>query len=265
MRVHTKRTAVFTVCLLVYLMGVVTVDTGIKAMECCDKQDFDLILMDINMAGMDGYQTTKILKDPKGRNSRVPVIALTASADNHTLEKCRNTGMVDLITKPVNRMTLLKIVDKWLKHPSGVLLSLPDQEPLAEENSPVFSFDTTSDGVSTPICREQALEEFDGDRVLLDTVIQQFMDQLERQIDKIKGAMDHKNFGIIYCQSHAIKGGAGNLRAIPLAAAAGALENSSAEKNHSKCKLAFQCLCKEARRLKLYLHQREGHIENSDC
>ena len=245
--------------------GVVTVDTGIKAIECCDHQTFDLILMDINMAGMDGYQTTKILKDPKGRNSGVPVIALTASADNHTMEKCRNTGMVDLITKPVNRMTLLKIVDKWLNHSSDHLLSSPEQEPPAEEHIPVSFFDTMADTVSIPICREQALKEFDGDRVLLDTVIQQFMDQLERQIDTIEGAMDHKNFGIIYSQSHAIKGGAGNLRALPLAEAAGALEKRSAEKDHRKCKLAFQCLCKEARRLKLYLYQREGHIENSDC
>ncbi len=246
--------------------GVVTVDTGIKAIEYCDKQAFDLILMDINMAGMDGYQTTQILKNSGGGNSRVPVIAMTASADNHTLEKCRNLGMADLITKPVNRVALLKIVDKWLKHPTDVLLSLPEQAPLEDENTPASPCDIINDALPMPpIDREQALEEFDGDHELLDTVIQQFMDQLERQIDEIKGAMDNKNFAILHSQSHAIKGGAGNLSAFPLAEAAGLLEKASSEKKGTQCELAFQCLCREARHLKLYLYQREGHIENSDC
>jgi len=241
--------------------GVVTVDTGIKAIEFCDKQSFDLILMDINMAGMDGYQTTQTLKNGKGRNCRVPVIAMTASADNHTLEQCRKTGMVDLIVKPVNRKNLLKTVDKWLGHPPGVSLSLPEDPPWAGNNISAFHCDAMND----PICRVQVLEEFGGDQALLDTVIQQFMDVLQPQIDKIQEAMDNNNFNVIQSLSHAIKGGAGNLTAYPLARAAETLEKGSAQKNGGQCKPAFQCLCTEARRLKSYLHKRAYHVENSDC
>ena len=108
---------------------VVTAESGMEAITRYQKQDFDLILMDINMAGMDGCQTTRCLingsekenRDTCGRNGQPPIIAMTATADNQTLEKCRHAGMVDVITKPVKRSQILDMVDKWLHASPGPL------------------------------------------------------------------------------------------------------------------------------------------------
>ena len=225
--------------------NVVTVDSGIQAMKCCEKQFFDLILMDINMAGMDGYKTTQLLIKGNGWTRQVPIIAMTASADIQTKERCRKAGMVDLITKPVKRFQLLEMVEKWLQ-------KLPQPDP--------------GHGIiSDPICLEQALGEFDGDHDLLDNVVRQFVLNLEVQINTITTAMDNNEFEQIRFQAHAIKGGAGNLTAYSLAKAAEKLEKAGVEKNKLECKKAFECLYKEGRRLKNYLDQGEGYIENSDC
>ncbi len=251
---------------------VVTADSGIKAIEWCEKQKFDLILMDINMAGMDGYKTTQILVN--GNECNVPIIAMTASADNQTRERCRKAGMVDLITKPVKRFDLLEMVEKWLACPPTSSLpplesALPVDNVFPECLTDLHCHHSTDlhqeDDISLPIYWDEALAEFEGDQELLEAVAQEFLEHLELQIDSISEAMDTDAFETIRFEAHTIKGGAGNLTAHPLARAAQAMEEAGISKKSDQCRQAFQYLCSEAGRLKSHLHQREWYIENFDC
>ncbi len=97
-------------------MEVVTANNGEEALEVIRKQDFDIVLMDIQMPVMDGYQATMEIRkmdDPRKRD--VPIIALTASAFLTEREKARLFGMNDHVGKPFSPDELLEKIARLLK------------------------------------------------------------------------------------------------------------------------------------------------------
>lgn len=96
---------------------VITVDNGEKAIKVLEKEDYDIVLMDCQMPVMDGFQTTKKIRDPTSgvRNHNVPVIAFTANVTSVDRDKCLDSGMDDFLSKPVIPEKLDKTLSKWLK------------------------------------------------------------------------------------------------------------------------------------------------------
>jgi CheY-like chemotaxis protein len=84
---------------------------GIKALE--NTPDVDLVLMDIMMPEMDGYETMRTIRKIK-KFAKLPIIALTAKAMHDDREKCIEAGASDYITKPVNTDQLLSLMRVWL-------------------------------------------------------------------------------------------------------------------------------------------------------
>lgn len=82
---------------------------GRSALDWIDRKDFDLVLLDIMMPGMDGYEVFKILKSTKGKQE-IPVIFLTAIVDAESIVKAFDLGAVDYISKPFNQKELLSRV-----------------------------------------------------------------------------------------------------------------------------------------------------------
>ncbi len=97
-------------------MSVASATTGQEAINRLETQaDLEIVLMDIMMPQMDGYETMqRIRKD--ARYHRLPIIALTAKAMKGDREKCLEAGASDYIAKPVNTNQLLSLVRMWL-HP----------------------------------------------------------------------------------------------------------------------------------------------------
>ncbi len=87
--------------------------SGQQALDICKTQDFDLILLDIMMPGMDGYEVCKRLKKNPS-TSEIPIIFLTAKADMDSIIKGFDVGGQDYITKPFNAAELLARVDNHL-------------------------------------------------------------------------------------------------------------------------------------------------------
>ncbi|MBW8687454.1 response regulator [Chitinophaga rhizophila] len=86
---------------------------GIEAIRICRAQLPDLILMDIQMPLMNGYEATASIREIKGAQ-RIPIIALTAGNLKGEREKCINAGMNDFIAKPLIQEKLLELFRKWL-------------------------------------------------------------------------------------------------------------------------------------------------------
>jgi len=91
-----------------------TAENGEVAFEKFKNTHFDLILMDIQMPVMDGFETTKAIRQWANEKSQVPIIALTANATQRDIDKCLAIGMNDCLTKPFTQEDLLKIFDKFL-------------------------------------------------------------------------------------------------------------------------------------------------------
>jgi len=79
-----------------------------------ENPDTDLILMDVMMPVMDGYETTRTIRKMAGRISKLPVIALTAKAMKNDRAKCLESGANDYMSKPVDIDKLLSMLRVWL-------------------------------------------------------------------------------------------------------------------------------------------------------
>jgi PAS domain S-box-containing protein len=90
---------------------------GEAALQALAAEDFDAVLMDCQMPGMDGYRATaelRLREHAEGGDHRVPVIAMTASAMKGDIERCLAAGMDDYISKPMRPGVLLETLRRWL-------------------------------------------------------------------------------------------------------------------------------------------------------
>jgi len=91
---------------------VVTATNGVEALSLVEERPFDVILMDIQMPEMDGFEVTKCIRQRENLVGRVPIIALTANAMKEDRERCLASGMDDYISKPFAHDQLLTVIRK---------------------------------------------------------------------------------------------------------------------------------------------------------
>ncbi|WP_305044152.1 ATP-binding protein [Geoalkalibacter sp.] len=84
---------------------------GLQALAALDKESFDLILMDCQMPGMDGFEVTRRLR---GAGNRTPIVALTANLQRSFRDTCLHAGMNDFLGKPFRQAELLAVLERWL-------------------------------------------------------------------------------------------------------------------------------------------------------
>jgi CheY-like chemotaxis protein len=89
------------------------VEDGAAAIEAVKAGDYDLVLMDVQMPGVDGLEATRRIRRLPIARAGVPVIAITANAMAGDDQRCLAAGMNDYITKPIDRARLLSTVSKW--------------------------------------------------------------------------------------------------------------------------------------------------------
>ena len=95
-------------------MNVLTATTGNEAIAKLESNpDVAIVLMDIMMPGMDGYETTRQIRS-KEEYRRLPIVALTAKAMKGDREKCLEAGASDYIAKPVDTDQLISVLKLWV-------------------------------------------------------------------------------------------------------------------------------------------------------
>jgi two-component system sensor histidine kinase/response regulator len=192
---------------------------GEDAVKKFENSSFDLILMDIQMPVMDGYQATKLIREMEAADQKIPIIAMTAHAIQGYRAQCLKAGMDDYITKPLKKEVLLSTVSKWL------------QGRKAEAGSENLYMPTPGSSKKKSKAKildlQTALEEFGNDKRFFYEVLDEFIETVERQLRSIKAAIEKKNYKLVIKQAHSIKGGAANIRAQNLSDAASKLEQHS--------------------------------------
>ncbi|KAA3614049.1 MAG: response regulator [Calditrichaeota bacterium] len=105
------------------------VANGYEAVTAYQENNYDLIFMDCQMPEMDGYEATAAIRDLESNdnNDPIPIIALTAQTLKGDREACIAAGMQDYLSKPVNKESLLQMVDKWVRFREKSLLFQTDE------------------------------------------------------------------------------------------------------------------------------------------
>ncbi len=197
---------------------------GREALDLCEAETFHLILMDLHMPVMDGYEATRQIRSGNTANADLPILAMTANASPQDREGILAAGMNEVITKPIRRSNFLAVVDRFCtKCPKAK--SAPGENVTAEpDNINTPQSPTVLMEGPEPIDYLQAVSEFANDKALLNRLLDQFLEKLGQQIPLIRAAADSEDLEIIRNEAHKIKGGAANIVAEPLAAAALHLE-----------------------------------------
>jgi CheY-like chemotaxis protein/HPt (histidine-containing phosphotransfer) domain-containing protein len=194
-------------------------ENGQQAMEAFEHTRYDLILMDIQMPILNGFDATgkiRALESAQGRKRRTPIIALTANAMKGDEKKCLDAGMDGYLIKPVHRHQLIKTADHWI----GPGQDGPKNQPMAKPDPPTVAGEDDDAGIMDVAT---AVEEF-GDAETVKKVADQLIEQVTNQLEVIRKFISAENREGIRKEAHAIKGGAATMEAAALSAAAARLE-----------------------------------------
>ena len=219
------------------------------------KDVYDLVLMDIQMPEMDGYEATRLIRrfeksrsgvSVKGASTKkeIPIIAVSARATKDEKNRCLESGMNDYITKPMKRDDLLEIVDKWVHTP----LSPNDGNAQSPANA-------GNQMAMAPMDYDLTLDEFQGDEKFLNEVLEDFIEAVKPQIQGMRRALADGDMKIIREEAHSIKGGAVNLNADNLAEIAARLEDPSSSAQGQKSVELIEVLEKELHSLEEFYRQ----------
>ncbi|MBW2609114.1 MAG: response regulator [Deltaproteobacteria bacterium] len=240
---------------------------GQEAVDAYSQKTYDLVLMDIQMPVMGGFEATEKIREmetahsskltaqrqknneQQPSSSRVPIIAMTAHAMKGYRERCLETGMDDYISKPLKRKGLLAMVEKWIRaqgvrgNDEGKRIKVKGEDSLIKvQEGPPMNF-------------EMMLEEFRGDKETLVEILEDFLEDVRGQLGNMRQALADKDAEAIRKQAHAIKGGAANMSAEALSGTAHELEKvgkAGALENGTK---VFERLEKEFHRLEAFVKE----------
>lgn len=94
-------------------------NNGQEALAKTAETDYELILMDVLMPVMDGYDTTRELRRREGGTRHIPIVAMTAIAQQADRDRCLEAGMDDYIAKPFTPADLAAVLARWLPPPGN--------------------------------------------------------------------------------------------------------------------------------------------------
>ncbi len=179
---------------------VTPVSTGRDAVAAATSRPFDLILMDVQMPGMDGFEATAAIRAHElGTGRRTPIVALTAHTTASDRDRCLAAGMDAFVAKPLRPVTLLAAIATLV--PRGAAAS-PSGVAVRSSASPRADADECVDLASL-------LDAFGRDRQLVDETVAVFLADLPAQHAALTAAVAAGEAGAIARAAHSLKGAVG--------------------------------------------------------
>jgi CheY-like chemotaxis protein len=171
---------------------VTVANNGQQALEALEAGDFDLILMDVQMPTMDGFEATRIIRQREADTGQhIPIIAMTAHALKGDRERCLAAGMDEYIAKPIRARELSERFAK--------VVAPADQAP----PPPAPSRSQADDQL---IQWSTALQSVEGDQVLLRELVAAFLEESPGRMTDIREAIGQRNATALQRAAHALKG-----------------------------------------------------------
>ena len=225
-------------------------ENGKEAVQAYLNNIYSLILMDVQMPVMDGYQATAIIRQLEQKQEqnnrfekppRTPIIAATANALEGDKEKCVAAGMDGYLSKPIKKKEIQELLETWVTFPSR------------KRETPQVSQEPC------PMRFREALAEFNGDQIILERILNNFIHHIETRLPVMQRAIQEKESVLLVREAHSIKGAASNLMADDLTQAALCLEENGRNADWEACNTLLTILTTEFQRLALFVQSLPTH------
>ena len=207
------------------------VANGAEALKALETLPYDLVLMDVQMPKMDGFEATKrirnyelgIMNKEETNNSPssiilrtspfiLPIIAMTAHAMQGDRERCIQAGMNDYIAKPVSLHALAEVLGKWLPKKDAECRKKEEKSNAPDSFSSLITCSSTTHRPSLLIFdRAGMMARLVDDDDLVRVVTKGFLEDIPRRIAALKGYLETGDFLGAEHQAHTIKGSSANV------------------------------------------------------
>lgn len=168
-------------------------NNGREALAALDQQEFDVVLMDMQMPEMDGLEATREIRRRELRTQEhIPIIAMTAAAMKGDRERCLHSGMDGYVSKPFRVHELMDVIESFVAHPVT-------PEPRPDSISDVAANETVLNW-------KGALVQAGGDEDLLKEVAEIFLREAPGWMDQIRDALDRHDSEQLRQVSHTLRG-----------------------------------------------------------
>ena len=179
-------------------VSVVTAENGQVALDFLANQDFDLVLMDVQMPVMDGYTAVGLMRD---RNDTTPVIALTADAMEGAEQKCLDAGYSEYMTKPID---IDRLMDRLAKHLDG--------QPLRDgESAATRRVDDEASTNDQAEAAEKIVSSLPMSNPKFRIIVEKFIARLDEQLAAIDAAWAERDYEQLKKLGHWLKGSSGSV------------------------------------------------------
>jgi len=175
-------------------------NNGKEAVELYEAGEYDIVLMDIQMPEMGGFEATAaIRKLEAAAGTRLPIVAMTAHAMKEDRERCLAQDMDEYVPKPLKQAQLFKVLDKLLSA----------REMTGTGVDPASASDTAEELMEDLPTHASLLERFEDDELLVD-MCSTFIEDAEPMMASIREALESGDADKIQRAAHTLKGSAGN-------------------------------------------------------
>jgi PAS domain S-box-containing protein len=189
---------------------------GREAVAAFEQEVFDLVLMDVQMPGMDGFQAaTAIRAREASRGTRTPLVAVTAHVLKDDCERYRAWGLDSYLSKPMRRRELIRVLDELFGARATAGRAKPDNPLAPGEEETVFN-------------RAAVLARLEGDEGILAELIQVYLRDWPRLFAELRQALAADDLAAARGKAHRLTGLARSFNAGPAADAAHRLEEAAA-------------------------------------
>ncbi len=211
-------------------LDVVVANDGREAVDKANKNDFDIILMDIQMPKMSGLEATKHIRSSyKDQQKKIPIVAMTAHAMSGDAEKSFTVGMNDHITKPIDPVKLRKTLIKWIPH--GVR-KVPELYRKRKTKDNLGNRPNSFPGISIA----KGLKNVNNNKDLYFSLLKKFYFDNLSTSENIENALFKNDDALSARLAHTCKGVSGSIGALEVFRLSGLLENAILNKDENQVK-----------------------------
>jgi len=202
-------------------------ENGAEAVRMVGENDYDIVLMDMQMPVMDGIEATRILR-ANPRSESLPIIAMTANALVSDREMCLQAGMNDHIAKPIDPDQLFGVLLRWIKRPDGDGAGVHEWPGAKPAANAAPRLELAGDGALAidGIDVKSALKRTGGNRQRYESLLRRFAAQQATTVEDIRKALSIGDAATAERAAHSLKGAAGTLGVIALSEAAARAETA---------------------------------------